>query len=201
MKAIPEKLRNELSEDADYKVCMKYGQLGHECQGKITFEHALIYASSQLQTRYAILAICEYGHGVNGFQDGGDMKKEVHEWIALNRATPEERKSISKAINQEQRLKYLNGKYGVYIRKLPPSGVAEPVKAPGIHTERPKSENAGPLQWFPISKHEQAILQKCMAFHKNAEGLRYSPFKLISMAIEEYGQKIDDIIKTHGTDI
>lgn len=84
------------------------------CEGRLTKEHAIIFAGKQLQKEWAILDICEFHHGVNNFQDRGDMRKEKHVWIALNRATDEELEAISKNISYLDLRHRLNAKYGVW---------------------------------------------------------------------------------------
>lgn len=83
-----------------------------ECKGHITWEHALIYAGRQIDEAWAIVKLCEYHHGVNSYQDGGDLRKEVNVWIALNQAEIGELDKYSKAINYRELRKKLNKKYG-----------------------------------------------------------------------------------------
>lgn len=92
------------------QVCLRADE--GNCQGRITFEHAIIYAGRQLDEVFAILRICEYHHGVNRFQDGGDMNKEKHVWLALNRASDDELRKYSKAIDYIALRERLNKKYG-----------------------------------------------------------------------------------------
>ena len=112
MNNIPTKLRNELVVDPEYKFCTRYGWHDHECDGRITWEHTLIYAGKQLQIRSFIIALCEFGHSVGRHQDGGDLNKQINLWIALNRATDQEILSLSKAINYGRERERLNEKYG-----------------------------------------------------------------------------------------
>lgn len=70
-----------------YKSCARES---FDCQGRITFEHAVIYAGRQLQEEWAIIPICAYHHAVDEFQDGGDLDKEINYFIALMRATPDD---------------------------------------------------------------------------------------------------------------
>lgn len=114
MKAIPLALRRQLSNDPYYKVCARAGLHNHTCDGRITWEHALIYAGGQIQARYAIIPLCAKAHAVDGYQDGGDLDKRCNEWIALNRATPDEILSISKAKDYFYRKNFLNKIFGVY---------------------------------------------------------------------------------------
>lgn len=81
------------------------------CAGRITWEHALIYAGRQLDEAWAILCICSYHHGVDEYQDCGDLNKEKHEWLALRQAPEGRLEELSKAVNYKQRLKYLDSIY------------------------------------------------------------------------------------------
>lgn len=91
------------------KVCARRDE--GNCDGRITWEHAIIYAGHQLQEAWAILGICAYHHAVDRFQDCGDLDKAKHEWLALRQAPPGRLREMSKAVNYEQKLKYLNTIY------------------------------------------------------------------------------------------
>lgn len=105
-----------MTTDPEYARCSLLGY--HECGGRITWEHAIIYAGKQVQERWAIIPLCERGHAINTFQDSGTMDKDMNHWVALNRATDETLRSISKAINYQRERDRLNGIYGQY---LPPA--------------------------------------------------------------------------------
>lgn len=115
MNNIPPKLKTELAVDPYYKVCARSGLFGHVCSGRVTWEHALYYAGKQIQARFAIVPLCEFAHSVCKYQDGGDMSKEINVWIALNRATDDELRAISKTINYLRERQRLNNIYGVYV--------------------------------------------------------------------------------------
>ena len=83
MNNMPPKLREELSEDPEYKICARAGS---DCHGRITFEHALTYVGRQIQERFAILPLCEWHHLENGLDKRWNIK------MAMYRATPEDRK-------------------------------------------------------------------------------------------------------------
>lgn len=89
MHKIPSGLRQELSLDPYYEFCARQNA---QCAGRITWEHALIYAGRQIQERFAIIPLCAFHHSVNEFQDGGGLEKTVNVMIALRRATPADRK-------------------------------------------------------------------------------------------------------------
>lgn len=107
MRPISPKVKEALLQEP--QVCLRADE--GNCQGRITFEHALIYAGKQIDEVFAILRICEYHHGVNKFQDGGDMNKEKHVWLALNRATDDELRKYSKAVDYIALRERLNKKY------------------------------------------------------------------------------------------
>ena len=81
------------------------------CDGRLTKDHAIIFAGKQVQEDWAIVDACEFHHAVGKYQSGGDLNREKHIWIALNRATDEQLLRISKAINYLQLRERLNEKY------------------------------------------------------------------------------------------
>jgi hypothetical protein len=90
-------------------VCARQNE---DCSGRITWEHALIYAGKQIDEVWAIIHLCAYHHEVDEFQDGGGLDKEINVWIALNRATTDELLQYSKAIDYQRMRTRLNNKYG-----------------------------------------------------------------------------------------
>lgn len=126
---IPLKQRKVMALKPFYKQCALVGYLSHECEGRITWEHAIIHAGKSLQEEWSIIAICEKAHAVDHFQDAGTMCKEVNEWIAYCRATDEDILRIcgdapgtapqfSKSKHLFQRKKYLIEKYGVWAPRI-----------------------------------------------------------------------------------
>jgi hypothetical protein len=119
MNNMPKKLREDCAADPVYKRCMRK-ELLHDhvcapdpCTGKlIEWEHAIIFASRQWQKKWAIVPLCWWAHS------GPGMVKEINEWLALRRATPEEIASISKAVNYSRKLKYLEEKYSTKLLGL-----------------------------------------------------------------------------------
>lgn len=109
MRKISQHVLDALAQEPD--ICLRKDE--GDCAGKITYEHALIYASRQVDEPFAILKICEYHHGVNKYQDCGKLNKEKHEWLALNRATEADFQKYYKS-DWRQRLSFLNSKYGKY---------------------------------------------------------------------------------------
>lgn len=70
-----------------YRSCAREG---YDCDGRITFEHALIHAGRQVQEEWAIIPLCAFHHAVDEYQDGGDLNKEINQMIALMRASSED---------------------------------------------------------------------------------------------------------------
>ncbi len=95
--------------DLYYKKCARSDE--GNCAGRITIDHAIIYAGRQLDELWALIPICAKHHDVDQFQGDGNLNREKHTWIALNRATDEELLRISKAINYLELRKTLNAKY------------------------------------------------------------------------------------------
>ena len=112
MNNIPAKLRKEMANDPEMQLCMRKELLNdHVCgsdplTGKhIEWDHCIIYAGRQLQEAWAIVPTCWQAHR------GGDLDREKQTWIALNRATDEQLKSISKAIDYIRERDRLNSIY------------------------------------------------------------------------------------------
>lgn len=114
MNNVPIELKNKWKEEdliGIKRVCLR--AIEGNCQGRITKEHAMTYAGRHIQEEWAILDICAFHHGVDQFQDRGDLNKEKHTWIALNRATEDQLRSISKSVDYLSLRKRLNLKYNV----------------------------------------------------------------------------------------
>lgn len=110
MRKISSKVKAKLLQEPD--VCARAKDGG--CKGRITWEHALIYAGRQIDEVWAIIKICEYHHAVNTYQDMGALNKEKNVWIALNRATDDELRKYSKAIDLIKKRDFLNNIYGIH---------------------------------------------------------------------------------------
>lgn len=121
MTPIPPRLRKDLANDPFYKHCALADY--HECGGRVTWEHALIFAGRQIQRRYAIVPVCEAGQEVGAYQDAHTMDKQMNIWVALNRATDEELTAISRAIDYRAKRARLNAIYGWYREPVPLASV------------------------------------------------------------------------------
>lgn len=122
---IPPKMRAEMAADPFYSICSLAHVPGHICGGKVTWEHAIIFAGKKVQEKWAIPPICERGHAVNSFQDAGTMKKEVNVWVALNRANDDELRAVSKVVDYIRERARLNTIYGIWS---PPAPAIEDVR-------------------------------------------------------------------------
>lgn len=120
---IPDPLREDLAADPFYQTCSLFGQHGHRCEGRITWEHAIISKGRKVQLKWAIIPLCAAGHSVDEFQDNHEMVKELNEWVALSRATDADilaltgetaNTPLSKARMTFRRKEYLIGLYGSY---------------------------------------------------------------------------------------
>lgn len=116
MSKIPKKIKEAILSDPFYQECSLRGIPGHLCDGRITFEHTLIYRGKQVQEKWAIIPLCERGHAVGRFQDAGTLDKERNVWVSLNLATSEQLEAFPKVfpsyVHQRERL---NNKFGPYI--------------------------------------------------------------------------------------
>ena len=106
MRKISDEVKEQLLKEKN--VCAR---LDKHCDGRITWEHAVIYAGKQLDQTWAIIKICAYHHAVDEHQGGGDLDKEKNLHIALNRATDKELENISKVVDYKRERDRLNKKY------------------------------------------------------------------------------------------
>lgn len=100
MRKIPLKMRTEMSLDPYYKTCAREND---ECSGRITWEHAFIYAGRQVNEKWAIIPLCVYHHL------GPGLDKDLNRFIALRRANDEE--LLKYPSNWDQLKSYLDKKY------------------------------------------------------------------------------------------
>lgn len=182
MNSIPLALRKKLEEDPFYSVCAKASYPDHTCKGKITWEHALYFGGKQVQERYAIIPLCEYGHSVNSHQDGGDLDKKFNEWVALHRATDNELTALSKAENKFHRRNYLDVTYGSQYNEQDAivayiTGRNEP--------KQPQNQEKKKF-WYPVSDELKLIIQKHIDSHKRIQDVHYTPFEMIEQMIRSY---------------
>lgn len=101
MRPIPKKLRDEMAADPYYQICARRGI---DCSGRITWEHAWIYAGKQINEKWAIIPLCWYHHL------GPGLDKEINRIISIARATAEDLAKYPRT-NWEQIKKYLSSKF------------------------------------------------------------------------------------------
>lgn len=77
-----------MSDDPYYKKCVRNSE--GTCKGRITWEHAFIYAGKQINEKWAIIPLCEFHHDLGIYQGNGDLDKDLNQLIALDRATSED---------------------------------------------------------------------------------------------------------------
>lgn len=117
MTKIPTRVRVQIENDPNYKVCALIGHHGHVCGGRVTMEHALIYAGKQIQEKWAIVPICAKGQEVDQYQDAHTMNKDLNKWVALNQGSDDDFKMFPKAFPPyRQQREILNKKYGIWSR-------------------------------------------------------------------------------------
>lgn len=113
---IPQKIKKQIDADPSYDECMLKSVKGHVCGGRSnTREHAIIFGGKRLQEKWAIISICAKAHEVDEFQDAHTMNKELNVWVAVNRATDQELKAISKVTDYLKVRSRLNDKYGIWL--------------------------------------------------------------------------------------
>lgn len=105
MRAIPERLKQELASDPFYSKCCITGSASE----KIDWHHNLMFGGSQINEKFCILPLAKSVH------DKISKYKDICDWIMWNRASYEEIKRYSKAINYSEYKKILNRDYGNYI--------------------------------------------------------------------------------------
>ena len=85
----------------------------HECQGRLTWEHAILHAGKRVNEVWAIIRLCAWAHEVDQFQDAGGMVKNINRWIALGRITDwEQVEAKYPRTSWRQDIRYLDTLYG-----------------------------------------------------------------------------------------
>jgi hypothetical protein len=110
MRAVSKRVKDILLCEPD--ICCR--QIEGNCKGRITWEHALIFAGRQIDEAFAILKVCAYHHEVDQYQDGGSMNKRLHVYLAIKRATKKELDAISKATDYHKLLEQLTKEFEPY---------------------------------------------------------------------------------------
>lgn len=205
MKPIPPKLRKQIDEDQFYKTCALYGQKDHMCDGRITYEHAVIFAGNRVQTLWAIVPICAKYHEVDEFQDSHNMDKEMHVWVALNRATDEDLKAMcgetffktedltpmhktSRFLRERTRLNKL---YGPYTHQIPADWS---IYQKPVQNAPQKRFNGFYYKIQPAEERKMAYIEK---FYRNVFNKTVDQQDIISEAIDSIYQSAVKYEKSH----
>ncbi len=200
MKKIPLKYREEMSKNPLYNCCSLFGQDFGECEGRITWDHPIRYAGSQVVLPWATNPLCARHHNVDAWQDDKTYRENVSRWVVLSQATKEQIDSICKAEDYHRTLRVLESKYGIYKRILPPSNPAYgilPLNRNFIPTDDTKTlfsnlHHVKPRQfWYPVNEVQKQIIQKAITHFKEIEGVHYTPFQMIERMIVEFGDNLD----------
>lgn len=115
MSVIPLNIREEMDADPYYHTCARKAYLDdHMCERNplkpwqvVEWEHALYFGKNKVQKKFAIVPLCWLTH------TGPEKNKEIAVWIALNQATDEELKSISKTVDYIKEREWHNNIYGI----------------------------------------------------------------------------------------
>ena len=172
MNNIPPKMNKTMDADPAYKVCSMYGIMGHTCRGRVTREHTVIFGGKQVQSLWAIIPLCAGGHGVDSFQDDGSVPKEVRVWVALNRATDDELRAISKATDYIRERTRLNLKYGVYCKVVPAEKIPDfwGKSKPEMPTASPSEFQPAKNSWYLVTEKDKLYIERIRQFNKRVEG-------------------------------
>ena len=112
MRRMTDQLKSKILSDPLAAKCFRYLALrDHECEGRITLEHAILYAGRQVNEAWAVVPICAKAHSVDAWQDTGILDKRINEWIAINRMKKEDEVKYGR-VDWQQKRRYLNGVYG-----------------------------------------------------------------------------------------
>lgn len=112
--SIPKKLRDELSEDPEYKRCMLTNWNGMNIQ----FHHCYLYRKRQIQERWNIISVLKIMHvdkqngGLDDSIHNCHETKEKAKWIAINRADIKELMIRYPKFNWQFEKDRLNQKFG-----------------------------------------------------------------------------------------
>jgi len=108
MRPIPPKIRDQIARDPFMRTCIyeRIDAPNHRCMGRITWEHAWIYAGKQINEPWAIVPCCE------AHNSGEAMVKDYNRYVALTRANLNDLTKRMPRKNWKQEYNHLNEKYG-----------------------------------------------------------------------------------------
>jgi hypothetical protein len=91
MQPIPPAHKKIIDSDPYFRTCARNALFhDHICQGRITIEHAIIYAGRQIVEVWNYVPLCCWAHDVDEWQDKGNIDKRLNEFLAIRRASPED---------------------------------------------------------------------------------------------------------------
>ena len=102
MRPIPIKLRTQIAQDIFMQKCI-YNNC--DCEGRIEWEHAFLYAGKQINESWNILPVCIFHHRGNG------LNKEYNQFRAIIRADIIDLEARMPKKNWRQVYNYLTKKY------------------------------------------------------------------------------------------
>jgi hypothetical protein len=102
MRPISKKFRKIINKDPFFKVCIRKSE--GSCNGRITIEHAWMYAGRQIDAMWNFVPLCEYHHF-------DDLDKNYGRFISLGRATSKELNDYPR-VNWTQEYSRLKHQYG-----------------------------------------------------------------------------------------
>jgi len=108
MRPIPTKLREEIAQDPFMMFCIyeRSDAPNHNCNGRITWEHAWAYSGKQINEAWAIVPCC------CAHNSGVAMVKDFNRYVALSRANIIDLQKRYPRKNWAQEYKFLSKKYG-----------------------------------------------------------------------------------------
>lgn len=134
MRTISPKNRKAIDADPYFKVCARSGP---NCSKRITIEHVFIHAGRQIDELFNFLPLCTFHHAVNEHQDGGDLNKELNEYLALCRATMPDLIKYPR-VSWWLRFTYLHNKFANLSTKPTPMADKKPKRPIGPFSFCPK---------------------------------------------------------------
>lgn len=198
MRPIPPPQREAMEQMPFFRVCALAAVPGHECEGRITWDHPLTYGGPQLIEQNWTVPLCASAHNVDYYQDAKTYKQEMSIWVALGRSTNEQILSISKANNYTRDKARLTEKYGVYdeneairvyLEKHPPL-IPGYASIPG-----PTKKN-----WHCVTDEQKRLIEEVIKFHRDVDGRRYTQQQIIEKMVKEYHQEVITMIQDLGSE-
>lgn len=109
MRKIPAGLRSEMERDPFYKRCAITGKPAGMV--RIEWHHNLIFAGRQVNEKWCIIPLSKEIH------DSIVQHKDRVDWIMLNRATDDDLRRYSKAVDLISKRDALNKQFGIWQTK------------------------------------------------------------------------------------